>query len=85
MTDRREWVKCALMATYEGDPPKPTMRTWCSRIEIGWAFTDANHALLNGLGGGRAMLCADCAVAIKGALKAGSARGQRKKKVEAEV
>jgi hypothetical protein len=68
---------------HEGEPPRPTQKTWCGRVEPGWAFTDASHAILNGLNGGRTMLCSDCAAAIKAALRASTYRAPRQKAVSA--
>lgn len=68
--ERPDHVKCALKDTWEGEPARPTYETWCGLRtgNIEWTFTNANHALLNGLNGGRLQLCYYCATAIKSAL-----------------
>ena len=65
-----------------GFPDKPTLRTWCGRVvspNMEWQFQNANHALLSGRSGSRLMLCAECATAIKEALRAVAYRPARKK------
>lgn len=83
MSSRPSHVKCAQMDLWDGgDPPKPTYKTWCGRIApptMEWQFTSANHALLNGQQGGRLMLCAECAIAMKEALRAVAYRSRQKK------
>lgn len=82
MTKRPDHVRCAQMDLWDGDPPKPTNKTWCGRIispSVEWQFKDASHALLQGFLSGRLLLCAECAVAIKAALRAVSYRSRQKK------
>lgn len=80
---RPNYVICAQMDLWDGkDPPSPTHETWCGRVvplNMEFQFTNANHALLNGRNAGRLMLCAECAVAMKDALRAVAYRPQRKK------
>jgi len=84
MTKRPNYVICAQMDLWDGkDPPSPTHKTWCGRIippSMEFQFANANHALLNGFKNGRLMLCAECATAIKDALRAGAYRPKRQKK-----
>lgn len=82
-TKRPEYVKCAQMDLWDGkDPPSPTHKTWCGRViplSMEFQFVSANHALLNGRNAGRLMLCAECAEAIKEALRSVAYRTGRKK------
>jgi hypothetical protein len=83
MMKRPSYVICAQMDLWDGkDPPSPTHKTWCGRIippSMEFQFTGANHALLNGRNAGRLMLCAECATAMKEALRSVAYRPQRKK------
>lgn len=73
---RPSWVHCAQMEIFDGgSPPKQVFKTWCGRLGppgMEFQFTNASHAILNGLRGGRTLLCASCSMAIADALKAGS-------------
>jgi hypothetical protein len=79
MTDRPEWVHCALTGRSnvhnvpEGDHGRE-MKTWCGKEAFGFNFVDPTHAALNGERGGRLVLCAACRIAILRALFTGSAQ-----------
>jgi hypothetical protein len=71
VTERPEWVKCALTGSLLEPPPdEADQRTWCGRTpEVAeWCFENANYAALNGAYGGRLVLCPNCCVRIVRAL-----------------
>lgn len=82
---RPNYVHCAYMDTYKGEPATPTHLTWCGRTvhpTMEWAFTNANHALVTGHTGSRLMLCSKCAESISEALRAVAHRPRDRKKKE---
>lgn len=64
--ERPEYVTCALVGTYIGDPPQRERKTWCGRPlqAFDFYFVDATHALLNAQAKGRLLLYHECAEAI---------------------
>ena len=75
MSDRPDYVRCVLLGTEENG--KPVSLTWCDRNHgrrppFEFAFVDASHAALNALGGGRLLVCPECAAAIAKTIVAGA-------------
>ena len=72
--DRPDYVRCVLLGTEENG--KPVSLTWCDRRHpaFEFAFVDASHAALNALGGGRLLVCHECADAIAKTIVAGAWR-----------
>lgn len=71
-THRPDYVKCALLGTFEND--KPVRKAWCGRTPetFEFCFEDAGHALLAARAKDRLQLCSGCSAEIAHVLAEGT-------------